>query len=148
MEPPPGYVLESRRNWGLAISGAVILVGSYVAGLSFAGGDTRGGGGSMAVPVIGPWLTLGSRNFQCELDLTLESAQRCQVEATRESNLVALYAGVGVLELLGTSLFLIGLFDRDDSWVRKDLVVGRNRALSIEPVIGHTRAGFQMALTF
>jgi hypothetical protein len=148
LPPPPGYVLESRRNWGLATTGAVILLGGYIAGLAAAGSDPRGGSGPMAVPLFGPWMALGSRNFQCQLDLTLEAAQRCQAESIQETTLLASYAAVGVVQLVGASLLLVGILDKSESWVRSDLAVRRSGAVSVEPVFGATRAGLNLELAF
>jgi hypothetical protein len=142
-------VLESHRNWGLVGVGGVIWVGSYIAGLAAAGSDPENGSGKMAIPLLGPWLALGGRQFACELDLTLESAQRCQAEAIQETTIVATYAALGVVQILGATLVFTGIFDRKESWVRADLVSRpRPGTFSVEPVLGMERAGVKFGLTF
>lgn len=133
----------------MIVGGGAILTGAYIAGLAVAGGDPSDASGSMAIPVVGPWIALGSRSFRCELDLTLESAERCQDETSRETTLVASYAAIGVAQLLGASLLVIGILDRHESWVRQDLSLRvPSTQVSVEPVFGPTGGGLSLGVRF
>ncbi len=128
--PPPGYVLESKPNIGLIVVGALTFSTSYAMGLIFgAANDFEQGLGFVAIPLAGPWIALGSRNFECapasdpsDPNQVQAAADACQ-DATIENGLAAaVLAGAGVAQLVGATLVVVGLIDRKQTWVRGDLI--------------------------
>lgn len=122
MDPPPGYRAESQLNHGLLWGGAVTLGIGYVAALGYGlSRDFEGGLGALAVPVLGPWLALGKRDFGCGEIGTIDSARTCQDDTFAEAKTFAVLGTVGLLQAVGGTLFLVGMFDRRGIWVREDL---------------------------
>lgn len=128
--PPPGYVLESKPNSGLIIGGALTFGTSYALGLIFgAANDFEQGLGYAAIPLAGPWIALGARNFECapasnpsDPAQAQAAADACQ-DATIENGLAAaVLAGTGVAQLVGATLVVVGFIDRKEAWVRGDLM--------------------------
>lgn len=130
MEPPPGYRHESHANTGLAVGGGVTLAGSYAAAVGYAlSQDLEDGTGWLFAPVIGPWVAIGKRDFDCDVEGmdALAEAEACQKVTRRETRVVSLLAALGVAEGLGAALLVIGLFDRQHEWVRQDIGVATLR---------------------
>ena len=124
MEPPPGYRLESHANTALVVGGVLTFSVGYVVGVGYAvSQDFEEGTGWLMAPVIGPWLAVARRNFDCavEGDNPLAEAERCQQVTQREAAAVGLLAALGLAQGLGATLALIGVLDRDKQWVREDL---------------------------
>lgn len=102
---------------------------TYVAAIAFAGSQGYDNGlGAVVVPVLGPWLAIGQRDFTCSVNTTptdvdmLEGStadtQECVASQTKTA---AFLVGLGVGQLVGASLLTVGLLDRRRSWVRADL---------------------------
>src|SRR5690606_23934664 len=60
------YHIEDRANRGLVVGGAALIAVPYFIG-AFGAMSVQGDGntGYLAIPVIGPWLTLGARGSSC-----------------------------------------------------------------------------------
>ncbi len=130
MEPPPGYRHESHANTGLAVGGGVTLAAGYaVAGGYALSQDLEDGTGWLFAPVIGPWVAIGKRDFDCNVEGqdALAEAEECQRVTRREVRVVSLLAAVGVAQGLGAALLVIGLADRQNEWVRQDVGVASLR---------------------
>src|SRR5690606_32400153 len=70
MDPPPGYRAESYFNRGFLIGGGITLGATYGAGLIYGATQKfKGGLGNLAIPIIGPWIALGKRDFQCDTSI-------------------------------------------------------------------------------
>lgn len=95
----------------------------YGAGKSF-----ENGLGSLAVPILGPWLALGARDFSCNVDTdgTVDEIEDSQKKAeaciANQTATAGILVGLGVGQLVGTSLFTVGLLDREKQWIRSDLL--------------------------
>lgn len=123
LPPPPGYVLDEHSNVGL-IAGGLVTFGTLY-GVSIIYGGTQGfseGMGNVAVPVIGPWLAIAARDLSCTDNTTIEGAQQCQQETIDETAKIAVLSGLGIGQLIGATLTVIGIFDKDQMWVRADAV--------------------------
>lgn len=146
MEPPPGYRAETRSNRGLAWGGGVTLAIGYAAGLGYGfSRDFEGGLGALAVPVLGPWLALTKREFDCGKLGSVDDAQSCQDSTFREAQTFAVLGTVGLIQAVGGTLFLVGLLDRRQEWVREDVGVA-NLGLRAVPLPGG--GGAQLSGTF
>lgn len=128
----------------------MVFGAAYAVGLGFAASNGfEKGLGAVAVPFVGPFIAMGSRDLGCELppiglgtDPGAE-VESCQQKLVREGAALAALAGIGVAQLLGGGLFLIGIFDRDEAWIRLDVAGER---LSLEPRV--TPTGFELRGTF
>lgn len=122
LEPPPGYRSETVSNRGLAWGGGLTLGIGYAAALGYGlSRDFEGGLGVLAVPVLGPWLALGKRNFDCGTVNSVEAVDSCQTRTFEEAKTFAVLGTVGLVQAVGGTLFLVGLLDRREQWVRKDV---------------------------
>ncbi len=64
---PPGYTVEERVRRGPIIAGSIVFGVPYVLGLLAASADDfPNQSGWLAVPVVGPWVTLVSREDTCD----------------------------------------------------------------------------------
>ncbi len=128
--PPPGYVQRSRGNTGFLVVGTATLVVTYAASIIYgAANDFENQGGFTALPVAGPFVAAGNRDFSCPpltgtLDPVVleENARACQEKTVSEATAVAVLAGLGLGQLFGATLTTAGLLDRTKVWVRTDLV--------------------------
>ena len=112
-EPPPeGYVLKSKINKGLVISGAIVFGVFY--GISLVGAsaeDSSGGDGSaLYIPIIGPIIWGYS-------DQTYDNSESDEDKKARETFGVFL----GISQGVGATLFIAGLAAKSKYWVREDL---------------------------
>jgi hypothetical protein len=109
-------------NRGLAWAGGVTLGIGYAAGLGYAlSRNFEGGLGVLGVPVLGPWLALGKRDFDCGTVATVDGAEACQDRTFEEAKTFAVLGTVGLVQAVGGTLFLVGLLDRREQWVREDV---------------------------
>lgn len=104
---PEGYHLESRANRGLVIGGAATFGIPYLIG-TFGTLSVMGDGntGWLAIPVLGPWLTLANRRTSCgEIGEPSPGGFECFSDEAGNGLLIA----SGVLQALGTAMIAIGL---------------------------------------
>ncbi len=137
-------------NTGLAVGGAILFGVSYAVGIGYAASNGFSSGlGAVAVPLVGPFIAMGSRNLGCEvppIGLGVDpgaEVEACQQQLVSEGAALAALAGIGVAEVLGGGLFLIGLLDRDEAWVRLDV---SGETLAVAPVL--RPGGFEIRGTF
>ncbi len=94
--------------------GTVYLGGLYAA--SNAGFEN--GTSWLVLPILGPWFTIGKRNIPCDSNnINVD----CVDDAEAEIVAYALLTGAGITQIVGTSLFFIGVSQRADWLVRQDL---------------------------
>jgi len=105
-----GYVLEERWRPALAIPGLVLVGVTYFSGLGVGSiDDFDNKKGFLAVPVIGPWLTLLSREDDCD-DEDICPARRLLIAS-------------GVMQTVGLGLVIVGTTWSKRLWVREDVAV-------------------------
>ncbi len=136
-EPPPGYVKTTSVNKTLLVAGAVAFGASYAGGLIYAG--VKGSDenfGILALPILGPWIALGKRDFKCKVVATpdinegVAAAEACNAKLAEEVVIGAVLTGLGLGQMFGVLALTGGLLDRKHLWVRKDLA---GVSLEIEP---------------
>lgn len=138
MDPPPGYVRQTKLNYPLLIGGGLTLAVSYGASLFYMG-DHRGLG-ALGIPVAGPWVALGQRKFECDVQLevdlntdiegTTSDATECLVN---EAEVIGVLAGLGMGQLIGTILITVGILDQKKRWLRADLASWGLLDVTLEP---------------
>ena len=132
--PPPGYIERTRVNTPLVVSGAVTFSVTYVASLAIAGGQKfKNGTGSLAVPLLGPWLAIAARNVDCDVSVDqptgvdgidedieegTDEAAKC---FAKEAGTIAVMTGMGIGQIIGASLLLAGILDQRHYYLRADL---------------------------
>ena len=131
MESPPGYVEKSKWNVALLAGGGLVLAVTYGTAIGYgASQNFENGLGALAIPVLGPWMAMGQRNFTCELEqltagVDIDEFERSQAEAqaciANQTATAGFLVGLGVGQLVGASLLTVGLLDHKRQWVRMDL---------------------------
>lgn len=137
LPPPAGYVLRRTVKRPLIVTGAGSFVALYSASIAYGASEGfQGGLGALAVPVLGPWIALGTRNFECEVEASADLNQaasgvnRC---IAAEAKTVGLLVGLGIGQVVGGALLAAGLIDRKKQWVRADLA---GLQIDLSPQIG------------
>jgi hypothetical protein len=103
---PPGYHVETLHKKGLVTAGWIVTAIPYSIGLLAAlGADFRNDSGWLAVPVAGPWLTMGRRDYGC--DESHEENKEALACAGDVFVVMGLIMG-GVAQATGGSLLLAG----------------------------------------
>jgi hypothetical protein len=123
---PEGYHLESRVNRGLVFGGAAMVGIPYLIGafgtLSVLG---EGNTGYLAIPVIGPWLTLANRSTNCgEIGEPSPGGFECFSDEAGNGLLIA----SGVMQALGTAMIVFGVLNT------REYAVADYAGLHITPV--------------
>jgi len=124
VEPPEGYVLQSRRNYGLMIGGGLTWTAAYGTGLVYAMGKSFDNGtGWLAAPLIGPWGAIANRDFRCESsqNVTQKEIDSCVDGALNEVTSITFLAMMGMVQAVGVTLFFVGVGDTTEEWLRADL---------------------------
>lgn len=124
VDPPQGYVLNTRRNGGLMAGGAVTWGAAYVGGLVYAlGKGFDNGTGWLAAPIVGPWGAIGARDFRCRSsqNVTQREIDRCVDGALNEVTSITFLAVLGLVQAVGATLFFVGVGDKHQEWLRADL---------------------------
>lgn len=117
MPLPPGYHLEERPRRGLVIAGWLAAGIPYALGLTFAASSDFGNESAwLAVPFLGPWLTLGKRDYGCDEDSGDEDDRSCL-----EDTVVAPLIMSGIAQTAGGTLLLIGYLATKMYAVRNDV---------------------------
>lgn len=102
--PPPSgrpeivYVPQTTPNLGLIASGAVLLGGTYVAGVIVAASSSLPADHHLYVPLAGPWIDYGNRPT-CTFG--------CRGETANELLLISdgVLQAIGVIQIVGGFLF-------------------------------------------
>ena len=123
---PEGYHLESRANRGLVIGGALAFGVPYLIG-TFGTLSVEGDGstGFLAIPIVGPWITLGSKRSNCgEIGEPSPGGFDCFADEAGSGLLIA----SGVLQALGAAMITLGLVNT------REYAVADYAKLQITPV--------------
>ena len=132
---PSGYRLVEEPRYGLVTAGYLVAGIPYGLGLVVAMSTNFDNGTEwLAVPFVGPWLTMGQRNYHCDEnpDGTSEDAAGCLADVFVVMGLLM----DGLMQAGGGALLLTGYLTTKKTLVREDL------ALSIRPIVGSSAWGF------
>ncbi len=113
-------------NTGLMVGGLVTFGTMY--GISIGYGASQNfeqGLGAVAVPLLGPWLALAQRDFSCPFDPSAAGAVACQQKTVDEAATLAVLSGLGIGQMVGATLTVIGILDSEALWVRADALGAR-----------------------
>lgn len=119
-----GYRLETQRNTGVSVAGALTLGIGYLGGLGYlASADVGKGGGWLAVPVLGPWAAISVRDFGCRKgeQPSQDEINACISAALRELKTVSVLSFSGMIQVVGATLLIVGITDTDQQWVPASL---------------------------
>ena len=108
---------------GLVTGGLVGMAVSYGAGVVV--GATQGfknGTGWLLAPVIGPWIAVGTRKYQCAATSKVSEAKACVNDAVGEVQLITFMAVDGIAQLATGFVTLAGLMSTRQELRRSDLV--------------------------
>jgi len=85
--------------------------------------DFDSANGWLAVPVLGPWISLTKRESPCNIeDVNVkQQAEECVDSALDEASLIAAIAIDGLVQAIGAGLFLAGSFTKNKELVRDDV---------------------------
>jgi hypothetical protein len=116
MPLPPGYHLEERPRRGLVIAGWLAAGIPYGLGLTFAASsDFENESGWLAVPFLGPWLTLQKRDYGCDDD------DEADDHSCLEDAVIAPLILSGIAQTAGGTLLLVGYLATKTYAVRNDV---------------------------
>jgi hypothetical protein len=111
---PQGYFLEEHVRRGPVIAGAIVLGVPYALGLSIAAGDNFSNQtGWLAVPALGPWITLATR----ENCATSPDDGGCPSDSGVRTVLVL----DALMQATGATLLIWGLSSPHKRYVRDDV---------------------------
>ena len=120
---PAGYEVVDRPNTGLTTAGAIGFAASYGAGVIV--GATQGfknGAGWILVPLIGPWVAIGTRKYQCGSSKNLDEAKKCVNSAVGEVQMITFLAVDGIAQLATSFITIAGLVSSKKALLRTDLL--------------------------
>lgn len=119
---PAGYTLQEGSAKGLWIPGLIIVGVPYFSGLFIASvSDFNNEGGWLAVPVVGPWITLAARR-DCSRDETDWDSQACSSTDADVNSLVRTSLILdGVLQTAGMAMTIAGFSITRRQLIRNDL---------------------------
>jgi hypothetical protein len=120
---PPGYRLEKRPRTGLIIAGAVVTAVPYFIGLSIASAAKFDNAtGFLAIPAIGPWLTLAVRdNNNCYDEFNSVNGVSTSRYCPADAGVVTLLVLDALVQTTGALLFVIGIASDRELLVRQDV---------------------------
>jgi hypothetical protein len=120
---PPGYEVVKRPATGLLAGGLVGLSIAYTGGVVFAAvNGFKNGTGWLAVPIVGPWGAIGSRNYETCRTRTVAEAKACVRNAVKEVQVITFFAVDGLGQLAGGLVTLAGVVSSKEELIRSDLV--------------------------
>ena len=128
----PTYRLESHARRGLAIAGAAVAGIGFAFALAVAAGSSEGArtwngvpfdSGGLVVPILGPWVTLGSIKKNCG-GLYNDEPVGCTRVHTQDAWRAILIVD-GLVQLLGATLITVGLALPREELVIADTVKAR-----------------------
>jgi hypothetical protein len=107
---PSGYHVEDRARRGPTIAGIVVWSTTYALGLTVASAQNfPNSSGWLVVPVVGPWITLGSRHSanDCTTDSIGDSF--CSGTASDDATTRTFLILGGLAQATGAALFIYGV---------------------------------------
>jgi hypothetical protein len=111
---PPGYYLDEGMRRGPVIAGTIVLAVPYALGISVASAiDFRDSTGWLILPVLGPWVTLFTRDDVCEPEATF-----CDDDQGIRTLLVL----DGLMQGTGAALLIWGITSRRQRLLRQDVM--------------------------
>lgn len=122
-----GYRLVEEPVRGLLISGYLVTGIGYGLGvLGAAAADFANESSWMLVPVVGPWLTLGAREYaECKNeDTDGDGSTDYDAECTQDGLVIAGLIMDGMMQTAGATLLLLGYVIKKKKLIREDLHVG------------------------
>lgn len=118
---PPGYTVEERVRRGPIIAGSIVFGVPYVLGLLAASADDfPNQSGWLAVPVVGPWVTLVSREETCTNGYDDDSDYYNYDCTDGVQTLLVLDA---LMQTTGAALFIWGVSSTKKVLVRDDVAL-------------------------
>jgi hypothetical protein len=112
---PPGYYLEESVRRGPIIAGIIVLAVPYAIGFSVASAlDFQDTTAWLLVPVVGPWLTLATREDVCD-----PGATYCDDDRAIRTLLVL----DGLVQGTGAALLVWGMTSTTKRLVRQDMAL-------------------------
>lgn len=138
------YRKESSGNTGLIVGGTLTFLASYGAAIGYgANQDWKNGLKWNTLPVAGPLIAIGKRDFGCKVDApSLDTANQCVDDAIGEVEAVAILAVDGLIQTIGATLLIAGLLDRDTLLVRNDVASLSLRRVGTDGYGVHVRQKF------
>ena len=124
---PAGYRLVEQPVRGLVISGYLVGgIGYGIGLLGAAAADFANESSWMFVPVLGPWLTLGAREYHdCKQhDYDNDGSTDYDAECTQDGLVIAGLIMDGFMQTAGASLLLAGYLAKQKRLIREDVHVG------------------------
>jgi hypothetical protein len=131
---PPGYHLEDRPRQGFVTAGYLVTGIPYAIGLmAAASAQFENQSGWLVVPFLGPWMTIGRRDYAC---IGKDDADRDSADCAGDAVIAPLIVD-GILQSVGGMFLAIGYL------VTKQYVVKDELAFIILP----SRVGSGYGLT-
>jgi hypothetical protein len=127
---PPGYRLDGTGGGGLIAAGLLIGGAVYAGGLiAAANSGFSNGTGWLALPIAGPWISIGSRKILgCDKVTDEEAADpdfnpisECKDAARDYASGVGFLTGAGIFQAVGLTLVALGISNREYQLVRYDV---------------------------
>ena len=116
---PRGYHVETSGGELLMGLGGTMWGITYLGGLYGAStADFSNGTTWLLLPIVGPWAAISERKISCDSgNLNVQ----CVDDAESEIVAYAFLTGAGMIQVLGATLFFVGVGNRRDQLVRDDL---------------------------
>lgn len=112
---PEGYQLEERPRTALVTTGWILTGVAYGGALAASGGaGFKNESGWLAVPLLGPWMTLGQRNYHC--DNSSDARADCVADVFVVMGLIM----DGIMQSGGGTLLMVGYLAPKKGLVRED----------------------------
>jgi hypothetical protein len=109
---PSGFHVEERPRRGLIIAGSLLLGIPWAVGLSIASGSNFSNrSGWLAVPALGPWITLAARRNECS-SYADGTARTCFDDGTNAATRTFLVLD-GLMQTAGTVMLVVGLASKN-----------------------------------
>lgn len=137
---PAGYHVEDVGSPGLVYGGLALAGIPYVAGVAAAAGYGFSHGSIwLLLPVAGPFIAMGDRNIDCQLDRfqydpnveLKDIEQQCLDSAVDEVTAIAFLTASGLFQTSGALLMLVGAASSEQQLVRNDVA-----GVSLLPIAG------------
>jgi hypothetical protein len=122
---PAGYHVEEKSHQGLVTAGLVVLLIPYgISALSAVAAKGSNESSWLYVPVAGPWLTMGWREYGSCQRPSMDDSLRCVADIFVVMGLIL----DGIIQVTGGTLLLVGYLNTKQELVRDEA------ALRIRPV--------------
>lgn len=116
---PAGYHLEEHPRKGLVTAGYIVVGIPWGMGLLVASaGNFANSSGWLAVPVAGPWITMGQRHSSCSNDS--DRSAKAGLECVGDVFVVMTLIMDGIMQATGGILLTIGYTATKTTLVRDD----------------------------